>query len=306
MNKKGLVAAAIILGMVVLSFAMVLLAGKSGGRGARPVVGRAGAWVGLVQIEGPITESADFFGGGGSQEIIDLLDKAARDPSIAAVVLRINSPGGSASASWEIAQAIRRVQAEGKPVVASMASQATSGGYYVAALADRIVATPSTLTGSIGVIMSLANLQELYEKIGYRPEVIKSGPYKDIGSESREMLPEEREMLQTMVDQIYEQFVQIVAEGRKMDPAQVRALADGRIMTGEQALEAGLVDELGDLRRAIELAGELAGIEGEPQVRQLGSNRSPLSLLLGMDHSTSLWEKVAAWYLMVTQTAGLE
>lgn len=302
MNKKGRVAAAVILGVVVLSFIAVIWLGNGGDRGTRSLVRKSGEAVGLVKIEGTISDSSDIFGEGGSQEIVDLLDDAAEDPSIKAVVLRVNTPGGSASASWEISEAVRRVKAAGKPVVVSMGSQATSGGYYVSALADRIIATPSTMTGSIGVIMSLANLQGLFDKIGYQQEVIKSGPYKDIGSESREMLPEEREILQTMVDEIYDQFVQVVAEGRKMDAARVRELADGRIMTGEQALAAGLVDELGDLNRAVEVAAELAGIEGEPKVVELGSSRSPLSLLLGEENdNTSLAKNALAGFLMLAQ-----
>lgn len=297
MKKKGLAAAAVILGVMALSVVVALWArGSRSNRSGLPSVVRSGDTVGIVRVEGTIADGSggSLFGGEVlAQDIIDQLDDAADDPTISAVVLRINSPGGSASASWEIAEAIQRVKDAGKPVVVSMGDSAASGGYWIAAGADWIVATPSTLTGSIGVIMETANMEELFNKIGYQSEVIKSGPYKDIGSSSREMLPEERTMLQQMVDNIYQQFVQVVAEGRHMTLDAVRAVADGRVMTGSQAKELGLVDELGDLHAACLKAGELAGIEGDVQVEELGAGSSPLQALFGAKMDDSSLEGLA-------------
>lgn len=297
MSKQGLVGAVVIVGVLVLSVVLALVVGQGGGssRMRGPLFSQHGDTVGIVRVEGAIYDgtSTSLFGGEAlAQDIIDQLDSAADDPSIAAVVLRINSPGGSASASWEISEAIRRVQDSGKPVVVSMGDSATSGGYWIAAGADYILATPSTMTGSIGVIMQMANLEELYEKVGYRPEVLKSGPYKDIGSSAREMLPEEREILQNMINEIYEQFIQVVAEGRGMDPAKVREIADGRVMTGRQAVELGLVDGIGDLHEACLVAADLAGIEGDPWVEEMSYGSSPFDLFFGLESGSSLWGKL--------------
>lgn len=314
MKKQGLVGAIVIVGVLVLSVVMALVVGR-GDVSLMPrslLSSQTGDTVGIVRIEGAIYDGSttSLFGGEAlAQEIIDQLDSAADDPSIAAVVLRINSPGGSASASWEIAEAIRRVQEAGKPVVVSMGDTAASGGYWIASAADYIVATPSTMTGSIGVIMEMANLEALYEKIGYRSEVLKSGPYKDIGSSSREMLPEEREILQSMINQIYEQFIQVVAEGRKMDPAAVRAIADGRVMTGTQAVELGLVDEIGDLHEACLVAADLAGIEGDPWVEELSGGSSPFDVFFSLESDSSLLRELAGQLLLkesVQYTPGMD
>jgi protease-4 len=168
-------------------------------------------------------------------------------------------------ASQEIYQEV--VKARGvKPVVASFGGVAASGGYYVACGADKIVANPGTITGSIGVVMQFANLEELMKKIGYKGYVIKSGPHKDIGSPFREMKPEEKELLQEVIDTVHRQFVRAVAEGRKIPIEQIMPIADGRIFTGEQAQTMGLVDELGNLEDTIELAAQMAGIKGKPSV----------------------------------------
>jgi protease IV len=173
------------------------------------------------------------------------LRKAVKDKHVKAVLLRINSPGGTVSASQEISDEIGELRLKGKPVVVSMADLAASGGYYIASAADKIVAEPGTLTGSIGVILSTINLKGLGDKLGLQPQVIKSGPFKDIGSPYRPMTPEEKALLQTLINDSYEQFVGAVAAGRKMPVDEVKKLADGRVYSGKQALKLGLVDKLG-------------------------------------------------------------
>lgn len=281
---KRWIAAGVIVAITVLSLVVAFWQGPNprGGRQA----GTSGGQVALVRVEGSIVSGGSgtsFLSGAaaGSDDIVKHLDRVAEDPSLKAVVLRVNSPGGSVVASWEIAEAIRRVQAAGKPVVVSMGESAASGGYWISAGADRIIASPDTLTGSIGVIMQIQNLSEIYEKIGYKTDTFKSGPYKDIGNPAREMTDAERELMQQLVDETYEAFVQAVAEGRGMSRAEVLQIADGRVFTGRKALELGLVDELGDLKRAVQVAGELAGLTGEPAVREMNRSDWLLGTLLG-------------------------
>jgi len=182
------------------------------------------------------------------------------------VVVRIQSPGGVVGPTQEIYDAIRQLRERGKPVVASMGSVAASGGYYLAAASTRIVANPGTLTGSIGVIMQLAEIEGLLRKVGVRYEVIKAGRFKDSGSFARPMTPEERAVLQAILDDMHDQFVTAIADGRRLAKERVRALADGRVYSGRMAKELGLVDALGGLDEAIRLAGELGGIPGKPRV----------------------------------------
>jgi protease-4 len=217
---------------------------------------------------------------GGTDNLIKQLHEARDDDEVRAVILRINSPGGSAPASQEVGEEIKKLRAAGKLVVTSMGDIAASGGYWLAACSDKIYANPSTLTGSIGVYMPYANWEELYKKIGIHQEKIKSGPHKDILSPDRPMTDEERALIQTMVDDMYNQFVTIVAEGRSMDPAKVRQLADGRIYTGNQAKELGLVDELGNMYDAIDGAARMVGIEGKPEIKEYGKV-TPWSMLFG-------------------------
>ncbi len=224
---------------------------------------------------------------GGTDNLIKQLHQARDDSSVRAILLRINSPGGSAPASQEVGEEIKKVRAAGKIVVTSMGDMAASGGYWLAACTDKIYANPATLTGSIGVYMPYANWEELYKKIGIREEKIKSGPHKDILSPDRPMTEEERAIVQTMVDDMYNQFVTIVAEGRKMDPAKVRQLADGRIYTGNQAKALGLVDELGNMYDALEGTAQLAGIKGKPEIKEYGK-MSPWSMLMGASESVDL------------------
>jgi protease-4 len=277
LSKKRLLVAVILL-LVGVS---VLLAGQLGP--SVPVLGRQGGpAVGVVYLEGPFAGGRSTSGlidsFCGADTIVGLLEEASQDPRVRALVVRINSPGGTAAAAQEVAAAVGRVRRAGLPVVASMADVAASGGYWVAAQADVVVANPATITGSIGVIMELVNLQDLMGKLGVDVEVIKSGPFKDIGSSSRPLEEAERRILQGMVDDIFEQFVAAVAVGRGLEPERVRELADGRVFTGRQAQELKLVDELGDLEDAIRLAAGLAGLESWTVVELLP--RSGLGLLL--------------------------
>ncbi|MDQ7772478.1 MAG: signal peptide peptidase SppA [Elusimicrobiales bacterium] len=204
----------------------------------------------------------------GSGQTARRIDRLAARKEVKAIVLDINSPGGTVSAVQEINAAILRARNEHKkPVVAMLGDVAASGGYYIAAACDRVVAHPGTITGSIGVIFSGANLEGLMKKIGYRPETIKSGKFKDIGSMSREMTAEERRLLQAMIDDSYDQFVGAVSAGRNIPADRLRAdIADGRIFTGRQALEVKLVDALGDTQTALDMAGELAKLGKNPRV----------------------------------------
>ena len=214
--------------------------------------------IALIRVEGVILDS---------QTTVGELKRFSENPSVKAIVLRIDSPGGGVVPSQEIHDAVKRVRTKSnKAVIASMGSVAASGGYYIAAATDRIVANPGTLTGSIGVIMETANVEGLLQKIGVEGVVIKSGKYKDVGSPLRKMSDEERGLLQTVMDDVHKQFIEAVAEGRAIELADAQALADGRIFTGRQAKEAKLVDELGDLEDAIQLAADVVGIEGEPKV----------------------------------------
>ncbi|MBI3552940.1 MAG: signal peptide peptidase SppA [Elusimicrobia bacterium] len=190
-------------------------------------------------------------------------------PGVKAIVLDINSPGGSVGAVQEVYSAILRVRKEKKiPIVALFDDVSASGGYYIASACDKIVAHPGTLTGSIGVIFNVSNLEGLFSKIGYKSDPIKSGKYKDIGSPSRAMTKEERDLLQTLIMDAYGQFVAAVSTGRKIPEDEVRKLAQGQIYSGSQALQNKLVDMLGDSEDAIELAGKLGGISGKPKLRR--------------------------------------
>lgn len=229
-----------------------------------PGVRRGGPVIGLIYLEGPFVTGRSagglFDNFVGSDRIVNQLEEVLRDPSVRAVVIRINSPGGSAAAAQEVAAAVNRLK-ERLPVVSSLADVAASGGYWVAAQTNAIVANPATMTGSIGVIMEIVNLEDLFDKLGVDHEVFKSGPHKDMGATTRTLTGEERQILQGMIDDIFDQFVDAVATGRDMDRTVLLPLADGRVFTGRQALAYGLVDYLGDLEDAIQLAAQLAGLD---------------------------------------------
>jgi len=239
---------------VAAIFVATLAAALAPAGGAGPFFGGR---VAVVELEGLIVDVDDLL-----REL-----KSHRDnPLVKAVVIRINSPGGVVAPTQEVHAALTRLRESGKPVVASLGAVAASGGYYVAVAADRIYANPGTLTGSIGVIMRLANLDALMKKVGVDYVVVKAGRYKDIGSIARAMTPEERQVLQAMLDDVHAQFISAVAAGRKLDRAQVLGFADGRVVSGVQAQKLKMVDALGGLDEALDGAATLAGLPKPPAV----------------------------------------
>lgn len=237
--------------------------------------------VALLRVEGTILEgSAESFISGSFYNhrlFLQQLKHAFQDETVKAIILRVNSPGGGVVESDEIYQTIMKLKEEyKKPVVVSMGSMAASGGYYISAAADKIVAASGTITGSIGVIISSYNVKELADRWGIKEEAVTSGPNKNMLSPFQELSPEEREILQNLVNEAHQKFVEAIVQGRGMDERKVRTLADGRIYSGEQALEAGLVDALGHLDEAIGLAAQLANIENPTVITY---SRSSFSLV---------------------------
>ncbi|NOZ68632.1 MAG: signal peptide peptidase SppA [Deferribacteres bacterium] len=230
-----------------------------------------GEKVAIVRVTGVIIDSGS---------VIEELKGYSKDNSVKAIVLRVDSPGGAVAPSQEIYEEILKIKKK-KKVVVSMGSVAASGGYYISAPADKIVANAGTLTGSIGVIMEIPNVKGLMEKVGIETEVIKSGKHKDMASVFKSMTPEERRILQSVLDDVHEQFIRAVSEARGMKFEDVKKLADGRIFTGRMARELGLVDELGNLHDAVMLAGSLSGIKGEPSVVEKKEKFSFFDLLRG-------------------------
>ena len=213
---------------------------------------RGEGYVAVVRIDGaiyggPQTDSMlSGSSGSSSEEIMRELQEARKDPQAKAILIRINSPGGSTGATQEIAEEMDKIRSSKKPIVISMGDMCASAGYWLASKGNYIFASPATMTGSIGVYMDYTNIEDLMDKVGVKNDKIKSGAHKDILSMYRPMTGEEREMLQTMVDDIYHQFVQTVADGRHMDEEKVKSIADGRILTGRQAQDLGLVDAMGN------------------------------------------------------------
>lgn len=227
--------------------------------------------VAVVTVKGLISDS---------KSVIEQIHDAEESSGVKAIVIRINSPGGGVGASQEIYREVTKIK--DKKVVVSMGSVAASGGYYIACGAEKIYANPGTLTGSIGVLMEFANVEELLGKIGLKGYVVKSGEYKDIGSPIRPMTDQERELLQGVIDNTYRQFVKVVSKGRRLPEDYVKGLADGRVFTGEQAKDLKLVDELGDLDDAVDGVAKMAGIKGKPYVKYMEKRRfSVFNLFLG-------------------------
>ncbi len=242
--------------MILVVFTGVFFYAYITGGDAKTLALFSGDGVGVLQVEGTIDDS---------QSVLAELKRLKEMPWVKAIVVRIDSPGGAVAPTQEIFEEIIRSKKR-KPFIASMGGMAASGGYYIAAACDKIVANPGTLTGSIGVIMQLSNFEELMKKIGVKGINIKSGANKDIGSPFQPLSAEGREILQSLVDNVHSQFVAAVAQGRGMEESQVRKLADGRIYSGAQAKQLGLIDQFGSLQDAIELAAKRAGLEGEPAV----------------------------------------
>lgn len=263
----------IFLAMVLVLILTLSFSGCTVGKGKVAVI-RLGGIIASSSEDGLLTTA------GISPKLVrDYLGKAESDGGVKAVVLRINSPGGSAAASQEIALEVRRFKEEtGKPVVISMGDVAASGGYYISAYADKIVANPGTLTGSIGVISHFIYIEGLLEKLGLELETIKTGRHKDMGIWP--LTEEQRQIMQDITDDLYEQFVAAVAEGRGLPVVEVRQLATGQLYTGGQALDLGLVDNLGGLDTAIDLAASLAGIS-IPEIEEYSPPTSFFGGLLG-------------------------
>ena len=240
---------------------------------------RAGEKVGVVEVKGVITDS---------RTTLKQLERFVEDPNIKALVLRVNSPGGAVAPSQEILREVEKIRQK-KKVVASLGTVAASGGYYISCGADLIMASPGTATGSIGVIMQFTNVEQLTKKLGLDFFSLKAGRYKDAGSPFRPMTPEDRAYMQQLLDNIYQQFLKDVARNRKLPLEKVRGLAEGKVYTGEEAKQMGLVDELGNLPDAIERAGRLAGIKGKVEaVYPEKEGFSLLRFLLGQDTEESL------------------
>ncbi len=237
-----------------------------------------GPKVAVIDITGIISKS---------DATIKLIHTYRDDPNVKAIVLRINSPGGSVAPVQEIHRELTKLE---KPIVASMGGSAASGGYYIACAADTIIANPGTLTGSIGVIMQFTKLKGLYEKVGLEHQVIKSGQFKDAGSMFRDLTDEDKAVLQTTVDDVYNQFVDAIHESRKehLSRDKIINLADGRIYSGNQALEQKLIDEIGNLQDAILVAGKLGNIEGTPKIIRKERRTSLLEQLIGIEHNTQI------------------
>lgn len=296
-GRVALIAAGLTVGVIALFLGTVWLMLTALEEGGLPGSGK----VAIVEVEGIIGVGAS--GGVDTDAIVRTLGEYRDNPSVAAVVLRINSPGGVVAPTQEIFAAVERVRAAGKPVVASMGSVAASGGYYVAVAANRIYANPGTLTGSIGVVMQLANLEGLLKKVGVDYVVVKSGAYKDIGNIARPMKPEERQVLQALLDDVYGQFVKAVAERRGLDEKTVRAFADGRVYSGQQARALKMVDEMGGLEDAIEAAAKLAAIPGRPkliQPRRRFSLRDLVQNRLGLDGAGQVLPSLPALFSLRT------
>ncbi|MBI4050908.1 MAG: signal peptide peptidase SppA [Elusimicrobia bacterium] len=247
--------------------------------------------VGWISIRGPIYESeSGRLWESGLQQWVRRIHSLAEKPEVKALVLDINSPGGSVASVQELYSQILKVRKEKKkPVVALLGDVAASGGYYIASACDKIVARPGTLTGSIGVIFSVSNVEGLFGKLGIRVNPIKSGKHKDIGSPTRPMLPEEKQILQGLIDDAYSQFLDAVTAGRALPLEKIKPLADGRIYTGRQAQAMGLVDILGGIEEAVKAAAELGGIKGEPKIIRGTDPLDQFRNLLEMETRWSHW-----------------
>ncbi len=290
MNTRRAVTVLIIL--LVLGSLITAISGGFYSDPATAARGRGG--VGLIRVEGAIAAGGgqdSLTGGGfaGSDSLMSQLKKAREDGNVKALVIRVNSPGGTAAASQEIGEEIKKVRQAGKKVVISMGDIAASGGYWISASADHIFANPGTQTGSIGVIMQIPQAEELMRKVGLRFQTIKSGPHKDIGALDRDLTPEEHGILQGVVNDIYDQFLDVVAEGRRMSKGQVRQMADGRIFSGRQAKGLGLVDSLGNLQDALDYAAQQAG---------LGKNYEVIPM-----HRANPWERLLSGLVVEPEEA---
>ncbi|PLX31076.1 MAG: signal peptide peptidase SppA [Ignavibacteria bacterium] len=274
----GIAVATAGVGFIVLAFSVFMLAtavtASSVDTYDETTGGSSSGRVALIEVTDVLVDSED---------VIRQLRKYRDRSSVKAIVLRLESPGGGVVPSHEIYEEVRRTRKLGTPVVASMGSVAASGAYYIACGASRVVANPGTITGSIGVISEFTNFRELLDKIGVQNTTIKSGEFKDLGNPSRPMREHERAFLQKTIDNVYDQFVDVVVRGRGLSEDSVRSLADGRIYTGEQAYDSGLIDTLGTLLTAVTIAGNLGKIQGEPRIVRERESEKLFDLLMGTE-----------------------
>ena len=269
MLKTFLAAAGVF--FIVMVFLTLLIALLKGDR-------VKGEKIAVIEIDGVISSS---------KEINKSLNYFNDRDDIKAIILRINSPGGAVGPSQEIYSEVLKIK-ERKTVIASMETVAASGGYYIAAAADSIVANPGTITGSIGVIIEFMNFEGFFSKVGLKGTVVKSGKFKDTGSPLRDMRVDEKRYMQAVIDDVHSQFVDAVSEGRKLKRADVVKIADGRIFTGNQAHKLGLVDSIGNLTDAVNIAKTEAGISGDHQLVYPKKKVSLLEALTGANPKESL------------------
>jgi protease IV len=257
----------VFVGVAVLFMVFGTSMSRTGDGGGAPLFGPR---VAIVELEGLIAETDD---------LVRELRQHRENPSVRAVVIRINSPGGVVGPTQEVYEALLRLRKAGKPVVASLGAVAASGGYYAAVAADQIYANPGSLTGSIGVIMQMANVDALLKKVGVDYVVVKAGQFKDIGNFSRPMTPDERRVIQALLDDVHGQFIDAVATGRKLDRGAVAQFADGRVFSGTQALGLKMIDALGGLEDAVNAAAKLANLPSPPPVERARRKFSIIDLI---------------------------
>jgi protease-4 len=275
-RRLTILAAAVLVYLGVAGLFVISVGGLSRGESGPALFGPR---VAIVELEGVILEVDD---------VVRELKAYRNNPTVRAVVLRINSPGGVVAPTQELHDAVMRLRQAGKPVVASLGSVAASGGYYVAVACDQIYANAGTLTGSIGVIMQLANLEQLMKKVGVDYVVVKAGQFKDIGNVGRAMTPDERRVMQALLDDVHGQFIAAVAEGRKLSREDVLRFADGRVFSGAQAKELNMIDAIGGLEQAVLAAATLAGIPSPPSVIEPRRRFSVIDLLRNQFGGTAL------------------
>lgn len=254
MRKRPFLFASLLFGGIFLFFLLVLFAAGMLRTGS--LLRGPDRQIGVLEIQGAIDNE---------RLVLRQIDELLTSDAVVAVVLRIDSPGGAVGPSQEIHAELQRL-AQSKPLIVSFGSVVASGGYYLAVAGERLFASPGTITGSIGVIMSFPDYQELMGKVGVRTEVIKSGPYKDIGSATRGMTERDRQLLNELIADVHQQFVEAVSAGRSMSVEELTPYVDGRIFTGRQALQIGLIDELGTFNDAVDYAAQQAGISGKPDL----------------------------------------
>jgi protease-4 len=261
----------VFLGIITIFVLLIVLFTIINGLGLYEKSSVIGENIGVVEITGVIKDSKEEL-----RQIYDF----GKDNKIKAVIVRIDSPGGAVGPSQEIYNEILKVKSK-KPVIASIGTMGASGGYYIASSATKIVANPGSITGSIGVIMQFMNFENLLGKVGIKGDVIKSGAFKDTGSPFREMTKEEKELMQSVINDVHNQFIDAVCQGRKLKREEVEKIADGRIITGKMAKELKLIDELGNFNDAVDLAKKMAGIKGDVKLVYGRKKRSVLMELLG-------------------------